>query len=148
MRSTHPRLFFSKQEEKEIVNAIRLAEIKTSGEIRIHLDNHDGPNLLAYAQELFEKKGMTQTLARNGVLIYLCPRTREFAVIGDAGIHEKVPAGFWDSIVLTLQSHFKENRFANGLCEGIFQIGEKLQAYFPRQKNDINELTDEISYGT
>lgn len=145
VRSSHPRLFFSKKEKKQIVLAIREAESKTSGEIRLHLEKGKETDVVAQARKIFEEKGMTKTAARNGVLIYLSTQKHAFAVIGDTGINEKVPAGFWDSIVAVMQSHFKENRFADGLCEGIDHIGQKLQTYFPCQKDDLNELSDEIS---
>ena len=89
---------------------------------------------------------MTKTDALNGVLIYLATRDRKFAVLGDVGINEKVPEGFWNDVVEILGTHFKRNEFAEGISAAAIKIGEKLKAYFPHQADDKNELPDGISY--
>lgn len=145
-RSKHPALFFSKKEKERIVNAIQEAERATSGEIRVHLARRARPDIEAHARELFVKLGMTETAARNGVLILIGIASRRFVVLGDRGIHEKVPPDFWNDVVETMKNAFRENRFADGLAEGILRIGEKLRDAFPHQRDDINELPDEISF--
>ena len=146
MRSPEPILFFSRKEKKQITAAIREAEKRTSGEIRVHLTGRSREDILAHAKEIFEKIGMTKTGARNGVLIFLEVKSKRFAVIGDAGIHERVPEGFWDEIAQRMALHFSKNHFADGMIEGIRSTGEKLKEYFPRARDDRNELPDEISY--
>ncbi len=145
-RSTDPFLFFSGQEKNAIVAAIREAEKKTSGEIRVHLERKADSDILAHAAREFERLGMTRTEARNGVLIFMGVKSRRFAVLGDRGIHEKVPAGFWDEIAAGMAAAFREDRFADGLAAAIRQIGGKLGQYFPYERTDLNELPDEISY--
>lgn len=139
--------FFTKEEEKQIVGAIQKAEKNTSGEIRVHIEQKPHSKPLVNAVEVFERLGMHKTQARNGVLIYLAPEKREFAILGDKGINEVVPNDFWASERDILLSHFKRKAFAEGICIVIKQVGEKLKAYFPYQSDDINELPDEISYG-
>lgn len=145
-RSSEPTLFFSKQETDAIVRAIQEAERLTSGEIRVHLEKKTDGDIVSQGKSLFEKIGMTKTAARNGVLIYLCVQSRRFAVLGDTGIHEKVPADFWAAIAAELTRHFKEDRFADGICAAVELIGEKLKAFFPYHRADLKELPDEISY--
>ena len=89
---------------------------------------------------------MQNTAERNGVLFYLAVNDRKFAVIGDAGINSKVPAGFWDCIKELLQAKFREGKFTEGLSEGIILAGIHLKKHFPHNKNDVNELSDEISF--
>ena len=89
---------------------------------------------------------MNKTAERNGVLFYLAVRDKKFAIIGDAGINSKVPAGFWDSISEILQKNFKQGKFAEGLSEGIVLAGKQLKTHFPHRTDDINELPDEISF--
>lgn len=145
MRKEEAKEFFSPEEEEQIVAAIRAAENRTSGEIRVHLENHtDEPNL-EHARHIFEKMKMTKTAQRNGVLFYLAIQDHQFSIVGDKGINDKVPAGFWDEIRDTMQEHFRRNQFAEGLSTGIRMAGKALSEYFPRQDDDINELSDEIS---
>lgn len=145
MREETPEHFLTKEEEKQVVAAIKAAENRTSGEIRVHLEAHtDEPNL-EHAKKIFDEAGMTKTELRNGVLFYLAVQDHQFSILGDKGIDEKVPKGFWDDIRDHMQSHFKQGNFAEGLVEGITMAGKALKEYFPVQHDDINELPDEIS---
>lgn len=146
MRSFEPILFFSKKEKEQVVDAIHEAERKTSGEIRVHLAGRNREDVLAHAREIFEKIGMAKTVAHSGVLIFLEVKSRRFAVVGDAGIHERVPQGFWDEIAKGLALHFRKNHFADGIVEAVRLMGEKLSQHFPYERDDFNELPDEISY--
>ena len=145
-RSSHPLFFFSKNERERIVSAIQAAEMKTSGEIRVHLENKAKDNILDHAKLIFEKLGMARTQDRNGILIWMCIHSKRFVVLGDQGIHEKLQPGFWDELVTILENHFKENHFSDGIVEAVARIGEILKTHFPYQRDDINELSDEISY--
>ncbi len=137
--------FFSKEDEARIVAAIKDAENRTSGEIRVHMENHtDEPNL-EHAKKVFEKVGMTKTELRNGVLFYLAIQDHQFSIIGDKGINEAVPDDFWDTIRDTMQEQFKKGEFTEGMVRGIEMAGKALKAYFPVSDDDINELPDEIS---
>lgn len=145
-RSNNPSLFFSKKEKEQIASAIQEAEKKTSGEIRVHLERQVKGDFMTHAKEIFEKIGMTKTKDRNGVLILMGLKTKRFAILGDSGINEKVPEGFWDEIVVLMTEDFKEDNFANGIAVAVNRIGEKLRDFFPYERDDINELPDEISY--
>jgi len=151
-RSDVPRRFFSSSEHKRIVAAIGEAERQTSGEIRFHVER-DVPTGLpvegdAYrrARVVFAELGMHATAARNGVLIFMAVRSRRFAVIGDEELHLRVGEGFWEDVVDVMSAAFAEDRFGDGLCDGITLIGEKLRTHFPYSEHDINELSDDISF--
>jgi len=142
-----PKDFLGKDNELLITKAIEKAEHQTSGEIRVHLENKCGEEVLDRAAWLFKKLKMHETKDRNGVLIYLSINDRKFAIIGDAGINKVVPEGFWNENKEMMISHFKNGEFAIGLIKGIEKAGEQLKQFFPYQGNDVNELSDEISYG-
>lgn len=137
--------FFTKEDEARIVAAVKDAENRTSGEIRVHLENHAKEPNLQHAQKVFEKVGMTKTELRNGVLFYLAVQDHQFSIIGDKGINEVTPDDFWDKIRDTMQEQFKKGDFAEGLVRGIEMAGKALKAYFPVGDDDINELPDKIS---
>ncbi len=120
----------------------------TSGEIRVHLESYDKPEqVFERTKEVFHFLKMDQTQAHNGVIIYVAVNLKQFVVWGDQGIHEKVGDSFWQSTRDAIQSQFKKGAFANGLSDGIKEIGRVLQEYFPWQQDDTNELPDEISKG-
>jgi uncharacterized membrane protein len=139
--------FFSQSEQEAIGRAIREAELNTSGEIRVHIENGFTGDVLDRAAYLFSKLGMEKTAHRNGVLIYLAIQNRQFAIIGDSGIHKVVPADFWDSIKSEMAELFRQGKYTDGLVQAITRAGQQLQRHFPHRKDDINELNDEISFG-
>jgi len=138
---------FSEEQKLQITNAIRVAETNTSGEIRVHIEKHCKEDVLDRAAYIFEKLEMHKTELRNGVLFYLALEDRKFAILGDAGINQKVSENFWDEIKEEVVSKFKEGLFAKGLSEGIIKAGEQLKTHFPYQEDDENELSDDISFG-
>ncbi|HOW88027.1 MAG TPA: TPM domain-containing protein [Candidatus Omnitrophota bacterium] len=146
MRIAYPMFFFSGKEKKQILEAIQKAEQDTSGEIRVHLEYKTKGPVYGHAQKIFQKIGMTKTRQRNGVLIFLATHDKKFAVLGDVGINEKVPEGFWSDAVGIMQEHFKKGKFAEGISEAVLRIGEKLKVCFPCQAGDENELHNGISY--
>lgn len=138
--------FFSKDEQDQIRSAIKEAEESTSGEIRVHIETWVKGDILDRAAWIFNKIGMDNTDNRNGVLFYLAIKNRQFAVIGDRGINARVPENFWDNIKGILQDHFRNEHYAEGLIKGILMAGQQLKEHFPRQSDDVNELSDDISF--
>ncbi len=139
--------FFSKEEKELIKSAVKEAELNTSGEIRVHLDNHCKEDVMDRAAWWFEKLEMQGTELRNGVLFYLAVKDQKFAILGDAGVNALTPDNFWDSIKETMAKHFLEGDFSTGLKEGILLAGVALKDHFPYQDGDVNELSDDISFG-
>lgn len=141
-----PKNFFTPEQIAIIEQTIGEAEKLTSGEIRLHIDSKCKKDVLQKATKKFHELGMSKTAHRNGVLFYLSIGDRKFAVIGDKGIHEKVPEGFWDNIYQTIVTYFQKNEYAEGLCWAILEAGKQLSAHFPIKPDDRNELTNEISF--
>lgn len=139
--------YFSEENKLQITNAIRVAETNTSGEIRVHIEKRCREDVLDRAAYIFEKLEMHKTQLRNGVLFYLAIEDHKFAILGDAGINQKVPDNFWEEIKEEMGTKFMEGRFTDGLSSGIKRAGEQLKKHFPYQKDDLNELSDEISFG-
>ena len=139
--------FFSPSEQDEIKIAIAQAELNTSGEIRVHLENYCFGKTLKRASKIFRQLRMRETEKQNGVLFYLAVKNRKLAIIGDEGIHLNVKQTFWDEMNVNMLKLFAENKFKEGLIFGILATGEKLKEYFPHDEDDVNELPDEISFG-
>ena len=139
--------YFTEENKLQITNAIRVAETNTSGEIRVHIEKSCKGDVLDQAAYVFEKLAMHKTELRNGVLFYLAVEDHKFAILGDAGINQKVPEDFWVKIKEHVISKFKDVDFAGGLSEGVVMAGEQLKQHFPYQEDDVNELSDEISFG-
>ena len=139
--------FLSPSEQEQVVNAIKEAEKNSSGEIRLHIEDNCKEDLLDHAAFIFEKLEMHKTELRNGVLFYVSIDPHGFAILGDAGINQKVPDNFWESTKNHVIENFKKGDYSKGLAEGIIMAGEQLKKYFPYQTDDVNELSDEISFG-
>ena len=137
--------FLSKQEEEEIVEAIKTAEKDTSGEIRVHIEVHTDKDHFEHALEVFQQLEMHKTEQRNGVLIYIAVNDHQFVILGDEGINKVVADDFWESTKDVMQAHFKKSDFAKGIVAGILQAGKELKAHFPYQQDDEDELSNEIS---
>jgi len=136
--------FLSKLEHNQIVQAIREAEAKTSGEIRVYIQRGklSGDPLLG-AQKKFQRLGMHRTAERNAVLIFVAPRAHKFAVVGDRAIHEKCGENYWQRVVDLMREHFRNERFSDALIDGIHDVGRALAAHFPRRLSST-ELSDEV----
>ncbi len=139
--------FFTKEEQERIMNAILNAELDTSGEIRVHIESVFKEDVMDRATFIFKKLKMHQTELRNGVLFYLAVKSHKFAIIGDVGINKEVPEDFWNDIKEKMTEYFKENKFTEGLVYGISETGAHLKKHFPYHLDDINELSDDISFG-
>lgn len=141
------KAFLNALEHERIVKAIAQAEACSRAEVRVHVSNQtvDDPQKAAAAQ--FEKLGMTKTAERNGVLIYVAPRSRKFAILGDSGIHQSCGQPFWHDVAAAMEADFRAGRFTDGIVKGVARAGEALGTHFPRREGvcDINELKDEVS---
>ncbi len=139
--------FFTKEQKKQIIHAIMNAELDTSGEIKVHIENNCNEDVLDRSAYWFEKLKMHKTELRNGVLFYLAISSKKFSILGDAGINQAVPEDFWDDVKTLMGEKFDEGKFSEGLAEGIAKAGSLLKKHFPHHSDDINELSDEISFG-
>jgi uncharacterized membrane protein len=141
--------FFSEEEKKQIVDAIRDAEQQTSGEVRVYVESKCRfVDPLDRATEVFSILKMGNTTAHNAVLIYLAVKDRQLAVFGDHAIHEKVGENFWKEQVIHMLSHFQKDHYADATTKVIMDIGGALKQHFPYDRQtDINELPDDIVFG-
>lgn len=141
------RNFFSPAEQKRLVEAIGAAEERTTGEIRLHLENRAGKPVMERAIEVFNHLNMHETAQGTGVLIYLAIQDRAFTILGDDVIHDRVGGAFWDQIKNRMEAAFRRGQFLEGLLQGIDEAGHALAQHFPKTPDNPNELSDEISFG-
>ncbi len=139
--------FLTKEEEQEIIDAIRIAEKNTSGEIRVHIEATSDKDHFDRALEVFQSLKMFDTKDKNGVLIYVAVKDHKFVIYGDKGINNVVEKDFWNATKDIMQSHFKKGAFKQGIVDGVLKAGHELKTHFPWQIDDKNELSNEISKG-
>ena len=133
---------------RRIEDAIRAAEHRTSGEIRVSIAPLFWGDIRRLAEKAFRRLGMTATKQRNGVLFFIVPSRRRFVVLGDQGIHQQVGQEFWERVASAMSDHFKAGNFTEGIVRGIHEVGEQLSTHFPYQgEADVNELPDEVDFG-
>jgi len=145
-RSTNPKKFLSQAESGKINSAIKDAERRTSAEIKLVIARHCWGNIRTKASKIFKKLELDKTRKRNCVLILFIVTNREFLIYGDQGIHQKVGQGFWDDIRDKMEAAFQKDEFADGISQGVRLIGQRLSEYFPHQRDDIDEISNEIVY--
>jgi len=139
--------FLSKEDEQTIVEAIRVAEKNTSGEIRVHIEQTTSKVPFDRALEVFYELKMNETQLQNGVLFYFAVADKTFAICGDKAINDVVASDFWDCTKDAMVAQFKSGNFKQGIVDGILNAGEQLKKYFPWSEGDTNELSNEISKG-
>jgi uncharacterized membrane protein len=138
--------FLALLDQARIVAAISEAELQTSGEIRVHVQPRVGSGEIRdVAERTFERLGMTKTVLRNGVLLFIASEDQRFVILGDSGINERVPAGFWDEIAARLTIRFQAAEYTVGIAEAIKSAGRELRQFFPRSEADVNELANDIN---
>lgn len=139
--------FLTKEQCDSIVEAIKRAETNTSGEIRVHIETTCKGDPYRRAVLVFGRLKMYETAARNGVLIYVAVKSHKVAIVGDKGIDAVVPKGFWDDAYCFMADRFRAGDFTGGLIGAITLAGDSLKEFFPYKDDDINEQSDEISFG-
>jgi len=144
-RRMRTKEFLSKLEHDRIVQALRVAESKTSAQIRVYIQRGklNGDPLIA-ARKKFQRLGMHKTSERNGVLIFVRPRARKFAVVGDQAIHERCGDAYWRQIVDRMREHFRNERFSDALVDAIRDIENLLATHFPKKSGSANAQSGEI----
>ncbi len=143
------KAFFSPPDQARIVEAIRIAEKETSGEIRIYIESKNPlVDPLERATEIFLQLKMENTAHRNAVLLYIAMKDHELALFGDEGIHKKVGSEYWKNAVKNMIAEFANQHIASGIEQCILQIGQTLKETFPYEATtDKNELPDDIVFG-
>lgn len=133
-------------DQVKIVDAIRAAERLTSGEIKVHVEARcPGGDPYQRAVTLFQKLGLTKTKERNAVLIYVATRDHKFSILGDSGIHEDVGSAFWAEAAQRMRVAFARGAFGEGITGAVQSVGSRLAKRFPRQNDDVNEISNEIT---
>ncbi|RJP18142.1 MAG: TPM domain-containing protein [Candidatus Abyssobacteria bacterium SURF_5] len=145
-RSTNPSKFLTPAESRQVTAAVEQAEKFTSGEIKVTLARHCWISIESKASRLFNKLNLDRTRHRNCVMILLVLTNHEFHIHGDQGIHERVGQEFWDDVRDRMSVCFKEDRFGDGLAEGVRLIGEKLAQFFPPLADDTDEISNHIAH--
>ena len=138
--------FIPNDGQRRIADAITAAERHTTGEICVHVTPRCRGNVMKRAARTFNRLHLYTTKRRNAVLIFVAYEDRKFAILGDTGINTVVPEGFWDGEVEELGRFLKAGRQVDGLCEVIARIGERLSQYFPGERDDENELSNEVTF--
>ncbi len=140
---------FNEEDTRLIAKAIRHAEQRTSGEVRVFVESRcSWVDAIDRTAEIFFTLKMEQTEQRNAVLVYVALKDHQLAVFGDEGIHKKVGAEYWNNVVREMLASFDKQYYAKGIAECVIQIGDALTKHFPFERDtDRNELPDEIVFG-
>jgi len=143
--------YFSDSDLQRIKKIIQETESKTSGEIRVKVigkcDDDLARDIYRQAIREFEREGLHNTRDKTGVLLLVVIEDRRFQILGDLGIYSKIPQWYWNEMARGLSVLFKMGDYTNGICHLVQDVGKELMVFFPRQMNDVNELTDDVILG-
>jgi uncharacterized membrane protein len=144
-----PDAFVKSLDDEKIVAAIREAEARSRGEIRVHVAEHEVTEPQAEAARVFDELGMADTAEHNGVLLFVAPESQSITVLGDRGAHERCGDAFWAKVVEAIRDEFRAERFTEGIVAGVRTVGDALALHFPRRPGEVdrNELPDGVSRG-
>ncbi len=139
-----PEEFLDRLDDARIVAAIQEAERQTSGEIRVYVSNKKHGDVQAAAVRCFQRLKMEQTAERNAVLIFIVPKSRQFALLGDEGIHRHLASGVWEAVAREMSDSLRIGTASVAVEEAIVRLSQELARHFPYRKNDRNELPDDV----
>lgn len=98
------------------------------------------------AVRAFFEKELYRTRDATGILIFVSLLEHKVWILGDRGIDEKIPPGFWNNLAVELAAGIREGHPCETLCSTIARCGEELKKHFPRKPDDKNELTNELIF--
>lgn len=141
--------FFTEEEKLQIIEAVRNAERRTSGEVRVFVESRCSyMDAIDRAKEIFVELKMNDTVDRNAVLVYIALKDHQLAIFGDEGIHSKLGNDYWNAEVKKMISNFNKENYGEGIKEVVTDIGDALTQLFPYNNDtDKNELPDDIVFG-
>jgi uncharacterized membrane protein len=146
--SKNKKQFFTAEQQERMTAAIKQAESHTSGEVRVFIESRcEYVDPVDRAKEIFLNLKMEQTKDRNAVLLYLAMDDRQMAIFGDEGIYKRLGKEYWDKEVRKIIAAFTKDDYTGGICLVVSDIGNALKAEFPYERDDKNELPDEIIFG-
>ncbi|MEJ5304503.1 MAG: TPM domain-containing protein [Ignavibacteria bacterium] len=139
----------SEVELEKIAEEIKSQELRTSGELKVSIkkgrslfDKRKSIRELAIRE--FHRLGMTNTRDRSGILFFLLLNDREFYILPDIGISEKIPQTFWDELAKEAENSFREKNFFEGILKVLRKCGDVLAEHFPRKSDDMDELSNKV----
>jgi len=138
--------FLNRLEHDAIVKEIGGAETKTRGEIRVFISRKETKDAVAAAEKMFHHLGMQKSPERNGVLLFVAPRVRKFAVIGDSAVHERCGDQFWKEVAHEMSLHFGRGEFTEGIIHGVRRAGKLLADHFPRYAGDKKQPPGDVGH--
>jgi uncharacterized membrane protein len=144
MVTMQPKVFLNQLDDRRILEAIAAAEARSSGQIRVYVSEKQVEDVISEAKVHFLRLGMEKTRARNAVLIYIAPRSQNFAVIGDVGIHERGGDNLWQGVAGEMEVYLRQERFTEAVISAIAKVGAVLASHFPPDLGGTNELPDAV----
>lgn len=145
--------FINEEEKSAIKESVRLAESRTSGEIKVLVVGScnkpwpfmsDKKAIYRRAVKEFSAMQIGKTADHTGILIMLSLKERKVQVLADKKINDKVTQDTWSKAVEIIVNNIKQNNQAQGIIQAVEFVGNILAQHFPRKQDDINELSDEI----
>jgi len=141
--------YLSDEDMKSIADKIKEIEKKTSGELVVSIKRkrpimQKNKTVYDLAVMEFNRIGMCKTVDSTGILLFILFEDREFYILADKGINEKVEKNTWDEVKNNMQSYFIKGEYCKGIINSLEEMGNILAVHFPIKPGDINEIADDV----
>jgi uncharacterized membrane protein len=120
----------TRDEQESIARAIREAEDGTSGRIAVRVIPDGLVDAFARARHEFYQIGLNRHEHGNAAMILVAPKARQFAVLGDRALHDRVGRAFWDDVVRESRPYFAGGETIEGIRYAVGRIGTALHEHF------------------
>lgn len=137
--------FFEEQFSLEVEKAIEEAELLTSAEFKLHIEEVCNEDVLDRAAFVFSELQLHKTQLRNAVLLYVSVNDRKVSILADAGAKAHLSEEVLSNCLSTLINDFKSSSYAAGIRSCFLTLADALKSSFPYQANDINEISNKVS---
>jgi len=129
----HPKEFHERIDQARLIPALAEAESKSKGKIYVYVSHRPITDAMEAARKRFAKLGLGKLHEhRASVLIYLAPRTHQFAIVGDTAIHERCGEAFWKELAEGLSRDLKAGDVTAALLNAVARLEKTLVQHFPR----------------
>jgi uncharacterized membrane protein len=123
--------FLNRLEHERVHRAVQSAEKDTSVRIVVYISHRRVTDPMKAGHQAFKKLKLETEQEKAGLLFFIAPQSRKFAVLGGTALHEKLGQAWWDRLVQVLSADFRREKFTDGLVSVLDEIAPALKLHFP-----------------
>lgn len=130
----NPQIVLTQAQKKKIRD--RIQEIESAAHTRIvirFIRNHEG-SVVEAATQAFSDHRLYHEKVKTGILLFISLKQKQFQILGDAHIHEKIGEDGWNRLAARLSERFKAGHFDDGIRDFLDEVSKTLEHHFPKHE--------------